>query len=696
MKKVVSRLRAKVARLKRGKKKGNAVKQEDVLCALTKYFSGPGLEFFTTQIKLASCKSRKGHRYTNEMKALCLTLYHQSPKCYRLLKKMFRLPSVQTLRNCMQKVNIRPGFHHSILEGLKAKVENMSEKQKLCAIVYDEMAIKENLVYDVERDSVEGLEDSGTGGRTGYVANHAGVFLVRGLIEKWKQPVGYVLSSGPVNAKDLKQLCLQCIDRVQSVGLIPKVILCDQGSNNRSMLTSLGVSRTRPYFEHSGHKIFAMFDPPHLIKNVQNNFKKTGFTLDGKAFKWEHVEQFYSFDSSLPIRMAPKVSEKHINLPPFTAMRVKLATQVLSHSVAAGISTMCALGKLEEEAQHTAEFIEDMDCLFNVFNSQSLSDAHELQRAIKPNSRHIDFLSKCSEWLSRLKPTGKDKILPCVLGWQMSIACLTQLWEELQTEYGVDFLITNRLNQDCLENFFSIMRGKGGHRDNPDAMQFRSAYRAAAVDSMFIISKGSNCREDMDCFLLKLSTVSQVSPTAPAEGTSLPSNMLDLLAISNAPNMSLAEENIVVYLAGYLVRKVTKKFSCPDCKDQLVSHSAPSTSAQWTFLSKKQYSHLAEGGLYRPSEDLVAMVTEMEAIFRTSVPGIIHGDKIRGKLFSRMTGSSNLPQISCIRPECIQMTHYIIHLYITVRLHHVLREQNRKFQAPNQKRNRKAMKLLHI
>ena len=35
----------------------------------------------------------------------------------------------------------------------------MSEKDKLCAVIFDEMAIKENLNYNTERDFVEGLED---------------------------------------------------------------------------------------------------------------------------------------------------------------------------------------------------------------------------------------------------------------------------------------------------------------------------------------------------------------------------------------------------------------------------------------------------------------------------------------------------------------------------------------------------------
>ena len=45
------------------------------------------------------------------------------------------------------------------------------------------------------------------------------------------------------------------------------------------------------------------------------------------------------------------------------------------------------------------------------------------------------------------------------------------------------YLLTNRLNQDCLENFFSIMRSRGGHSDNPNTVELRAAYRSVCIDS---------------------------------------------------------------------------------------------------------------------------------------------------------------------------------------------------------------------
>ena len=43
--------------------------------------------------------------------------------------------------------------------------------------------------------------------------------------------------------------------------------------------------------------------------------------------------------------------------------------------------------------------------------------------------------------------------------------------------HGVKFLLTNRFNQDCLENLFSVLHSKGAQRDNPDSREFRAALR---------------------------------------------------------------------------------------------------------------------------------------------------------------------------------------------------------------------------
>lgn len=52
------------------------------------------------------------------------------------------------------------------------------------------------------------------------------------------------------------------------------------------------------------------------------------------------------------------------------------------------------------------------------------------------------------------------------------------LYDALKAEYNVQYLITYRLNQDVLENFFGVIRSKGGLYDHPDRLEFQYRMRS--------------------------------------------------------------------------------------------------------------------------------------------------------------------------------------------------------------------------
>ncbi len=215
-----------------------------------------------------------------------------------------------------------------MLEALKGKAASLTPLQKVVVLAYDEMSLKENVCFNASMDTVEGLEDvGGSGNGSGLLANHAGVFMVRSLTEKWKQPMGYFLTNGTMAPKTIKEKVTQAVEKQQTIGLDPRVLLCDQGSN-RSAVTSLGVTKDRPYFVVNGKKIYVLYDTPHLVKNIRTNLKKHGFKVGEKNIKWEHLQQLYKYDSSKKIRMVPKLTEKHLELPMFSSMSVPLAAQV--------------------------------------------------------------------------------------------------------------------------------------------------------------------------------------------------------------------------------------------------------------------------------------------------------------------------------------------------------------------------------
>ncbi len=69
---------------------------------------------------------------------------------------------------------------------------------------------------------------------------------------------------------------------------------------------------------------------------------------------WNHVAQLYHADMEQSLHQLPKLTPEHINLTSFSKMKVNLAVQVLSQTVALALRRQFPDG----EADETAKFCE--------------------------------------------------------------------------------------------------------------------------------------------------------------------------------------------------------------------------------------------------------------------------------------------------------------------------------------------------
>jgi hypothetical protein len=166
----------------------------------------------------------------------------------------------------------------------------MSEKDQYCCLLFDEMSIRENVRFNKKFDCNEGFEDLGSQCRTCNIANHALLFMVRGLHWKWKQPVAFYLSCGCTKAKILVQFLNEVLGVRHSVGLHVVATVCDMGTNNVNALKLLGSAIRKPFFQFQNQAIATIYDPPHLLKCTRNLFLKYHV-----QFESEHL------DSQLPV-----------------------------------------------------------------------------------------------------------------------------------------------------------------------------------------------------------------------------------------------------------------------------------------------------------------------------------------------------------------------------------------------------------
>ena len=250
--------------------------------------------------------------------------------------------------------------------------------------------------------------------------------------------------------------------KVDQTGLNVVALVCDQGSNNRSFIQNLEkVTIQKPFIKHVNKQLSVFYDPPHLLKNVRNNLTKADLKVGDTIVSWQHIVDFYNIDKGQMIQLAPKHTDKYIQLPPFSTMQVNLAAQILSHSVAAGISFLVKVKELQDDAMSTAKFVEHFNALFNTFNSKTLKSSQRCGNTFNDSSHHHAFLEPTLKFLDDIKTLG-DIELPCICGWKLCIYALFGLWEYLKTQQNLKFILTNRLTQDWLKIYSELLEVREG------------------------------------------------------------------------------------------------------------------------------------------------------------------------------------------------------------------------------------------
>ena len=378
----------------------------------------------------------------------------------------------------------------------------------------------------------------------------------------------------------------------------------------------MGVTEDRPYFEMHGKQYFTIFDPPHLLKSVRNNLMKYSFSFDNKTALWSDVKAFFDKEQKLAIRTAPKLTPKHINPPQFAKMKVKLATQVFSHSVSAGIATYVALCGLPSRAVGTAELLSKFDKIFDCCNSLSFKDSKIARQPLTASSPHLQEMQEGFNFGKSIKvlnsSTGDDHTskLRCLKGWCITLRAISGIWEKLKTEHEISFLVTRQLNQDPLENFFGSIRQQGGNSDNPTPIQFKSAYRKLFHTNLLTVSS-ANCEHDENEPLAQLSDIQEL-PEIPREGPG-PLKIVSTDYSSEHIENRVFKDNAMAYVAGYLLRKTFEQHKCEKCAILADENGIQDKS---TFLMFKAYdSDSTFSGLVVPSDEMFAYANQLENAF---------------------------------------------------------------------------------
>lgn len=209
-------------------------------------------------------------------------------------------------------------------------------------------------------------------------------------------------------------------------------------------------------------------DVPHLLKLLRNHFLDTGYMYKGKLLTSRTIAQLLTLTLVSDASIAHKLSEEHLRVHHAGRQKVKLAAQLFSHSTASVIRRVYSLGHEIYNAAETEEFVEIVNDWFDIFNSkfttiQSVPTKKPFGMDLLNQNEFIDKVDVC---VRNTRAFGRQSLLPFQKGILMSNNSLKGLHRYVQERYGMEYILTYRLNQDIIEHFFGAMRAKGGMFDN--------------------------------------------------------------------------------------------------------------------------------------------------------------------------------------------------------------------------------------
>ncbi|XP_034239127.1 uncharacterized protein LOC117644050 [Thrips palmi] len=522
----------------------------------------------------------QGFRFTLSQKTLSLALFKSSRKNYSFLRKILLLPSASILHKLMSRLKFDVGSNVEYFKHLKEIIKNFNPRDRACTVMWDEVHLAKSLNYSEAKDRIIGFEDRGKGSVKNRVADKALVFMVQSLTRKWKQPVAYYFSQGDVPGEILLELAVSVISALQEIGFDVRASVSDQGNNNKLAVRLLREShnppkRTKPrlcdtcrkkrivitkarksgaqlknderffskrscrlcrsfsirpaqttHYMVNQRKVYHVWDVPHLLKNLRNNFQTYNVEFDdGKVAKWVHLEKLKEQDGidGTFYAISLKLTDKHLKACQNSdKMSVALAAQILSHKVATALKMIDVWsdGKAIPGCKDTSDFIYFCDKLFDSFNGSSPRGRGKALRVnLSENSPHWAFWKEAEERIKKWWFVNSKTVFSSHLGWLENISAVKDLWQDLKDDYQFEYLNLRRLNQDPLENLFSVIKSNGAKV--PTAVQFIAGLKTSIVTNLRNSGiRGANCEEDGGELLTDMNKLFEEASKKVAEGKS--------------------------------------------------------------------------------------------------------------------------------------------------------------------------------
>uniref|UniRef100_A0A2S2NIA2 THAP domain-containing protein 9 n=2 Tax=Schizaphis graminum TaxID=13262 RepID=A0A2S2NIA2_SCHGA len=304
-------------------------------------------------------------------------------------------------------------------------------------------------------------------------------------------------------------------------------------------------------------------------------------------------------------------------------MKVKLAAQTLSSGVADAIEYLCQKGESSfQNSEETVYFIRQIDRLFDILNSR-IPFSKGYKSPIHPGNINTikSVFTDTTNYLKTLKFNGIPLILSgrkmFLIGFIVTMTSTLEIAYELlgRSQSPLKYILTYKMSQDHLELFFGCIRSRGGSNNNPNCSQFKKTLRQLLFTKNITVESG-NCSNFVapggDALDFRSEKRCIIKSDENLDETEI-DNYLDILS-----SIQLIEytNEILDYIAGYIVKNICKKVVCPYCIDLLVK----SDLTDHSYVKDANFtSFVNRGKLKIVSSGVSLIIQELEKSFQAVV-----------------------------------------------------------------------------
>ena len=248
-------------------------------------------------------------------------------------------------------------------------------------------------------------------------------------------------------------------------------------------------------------------------------------------------------------------------------------------------------------------------------------------------------------------------------------------------------MLTTRLNQDPLENLFSILRSRCGHSDTPSVMQFRRNLQYAMTINLMKPPAGTNFEGDNATILMALNDSESINHATREMGLSVETEKEHLEIQENRDENDDTDDRVealcdtqqsscevtlevcaIKYVAGYLLHKCINEFNCFKCQSNFIKDNPDFESNDKLLIFFKSYK-TADGQqlahLKAPIDKFYTLIVSAYRRFEKEFPSHVHEKhlgKYLGRCIRETLGTTDVWTVT--NDDCQEHRDYIVNLFV--------------------------------